>query len=664
MSSFSWSYCLNQEQFNKLYRIIKKVNRLEDFLSKNDDNDLCLLMIAYLKRMEMDGLSTPAIRINVDVISKMFDVWQKEYEDRKKIVSEFDINKVMTWSPRPKWSLNMTVKEIDYLDHFIYKAPGLPEYLYAKRNSENLYDLVLYYQMRLNAAGRLTPDLNFLFGVIKERFYRIMGDHEDAIYYVNHSHEINNNRYLNQFIIDANQSLYLSDIDSNQCIIFLNKYKDNHEPYIAAEIFLKCFKANKIRTAVSYIQSACNYIFASPNIYWHNKESIYGSVNILNTVVEALSYEGFEVFYKKQLKMAHSLICTLYLLLSRVIYWSDKETYKEEPYDDARMPITVQHKLRAYRLRAHIIETFGNFISNSFSLGDFGMMALSDLFSAHELAYVNKITGKESVYKRDAIALFHKKGLFRLGAPEIISERGFEKNDEMARLIYDKYKKGELCLSPKEIAGLITYLNMQFNTTKGLILKEGPILPFLINNSYFPSYKTEKEDVRKYLQDNKIKCFYHFTEIDRLKSIIRYGGILSYKRCLDEGIVMPVREDMAISKDIDAKLGLEDYARISFCKRLPLIQVRKSEGAKLVMLQISTEVALFEETIFTDIEATHPNLQFGKTMEDIKRVNLKAITKEFCSPDDPDFLANQAEVLVKGIIPLKYILNIRNPEVL
>ena len=59
--------------------------------------------------------------------------------------------------------------------------------------------------------------------------------------------------------------------------------------------------------------------------------------------------------------------------------------------------------------------------------------ALSDLYSAHEMAFVNKIVGKESIYKRDAIKLFHTRGLYKLNSLELISEEGFFKNDELAR---------------------------------------------------------------------------------------------------------------------------------------------------------------------------------------------------------------------------------------
>lgn len=119
---------------------------------------------------------------------------------------------------------------------------------------------------------------------------------------------------------------------------------------------------------------------------------------------------------------------------------------------------------------------------------------------------------------------------------------------------------------------------------------------------------------------------------------------------------------MALSRDADAKLGLEDYARVSFSKHLPKIDIRKREGANLVMLRISLDVALFEETLFTDIEATHPQMRYGKTLDDLKNVNTRIALCDGFLTNEQEFLQQQAEVLIKGIIPLKYILNIDNPE--
>lgn len=121
---------------------------------------------------------------------------------------------------------------------------------------------------------------------------------------------------------------------------------------------------------------------------------------------------------------------------------------------------------------------------------------------------------------------------------------------------------------------------------------------------------------------------------------------------------------MALTRDIDAKMNLEDYVRTSFCSRLPKIKERQAEGAELVLLKIDPVVALFDDTLYTDIEATQPNLNCGGEIEDLRRVNIQATKKVLSRPDDDDYWQRQAEVLIKGFIPLQYILNVNSPEIL
>ena len=70
-------------------------------------------------------------------------------------------------------------------------------------------------------------------------------------------------------------------------------------------------------------------------------------------------------------------------------------------------------------------------------------MSLADLFSAHYMAYVHKIVGNESIYKKDAIRLFHTTGIFKSCTPEKAAEEGFLMNDELAMAIHKKYKDGK-----------------------------------------------------------------------------------------------------------------------------------------------------------------------------------------------------------------------------
>ena len=69
-------------------------------------------------------------------------------------------------------------------------------------------------------------------------------------------------------------------------------------------------------------------------------------------------------------------------------------------------------------------------------------------------------------------------------------------------------------------------------------------------------------------------------------------------------------------------------------------------------------------TPYIDIEATQPGLYCGGEFDDLRRVNIQATKKVVSRPEDDDYWQRQAEVLIKGFIPLKYIPNVNSPEIL
>lgn len=662
---YKWAYCLTEDKLNKLIRIIKKIPGFLEYLDSNDDVDFLLLLTHYKAIIERMGNITPGIRANIDLLFSKYDLIQKEYNEAQSFDSntQFNINRVLTWNPRPQWAATMSVEEIDYLDHFIWQVQGLPKFLHDDINAANLYDKVCHYQLSLNATGQNDPEKNFVLETIKERFYRIMYDHKDAIHYVNHSQQIDDHATIDQFLTEAGESFYIADLTENDCYDFLQRFKDISNPYIVCEIFSKLFRANKVDIALKFAEMAFLHIFSSPNVFWNNKEAIYGSANILNIIIESLDVKGVLSLNSKNHNLTAIVLQSLYHLLSRVIYWSDKETFAKEVYDDRSLPINVQHKIRAFRMRSHLIMTYSDILLVDMLDYDDILMGLADLNSAHYMAYSNNIVGKNSVFYQDVIKVLHENGLYKRGdSIEKLANMGFQMNDALAMSVHEKYKAGKFVLSKTEITEFIESIGSYFDYLKINAFQNHEPIPYLNKDHFSPSYKANRNEIMQYLLDNGINCLYHFTDSDKLDSIIRHGGLLSYKRCLDDAIVMPIRDDMALSRDIDAEFGLEDYARLSFCNRLPKIKERITNGKDLILLNISIEVATFEDTEFADMEATSPKMSHGPSFEDLKKVNLAVTQQSDSCLSDKEYLQRQAEVLVKGFIPLKYILNINNPE--
>ena len=661
-----WSYCLSDEQYSKLLRNIKKVPGFLEYLDRNDNEDFVQLVLTYKIILEETGIASPGVRTNMDLIMHRYDLFQKEYVDTQppRDNTLYEINKVLTWNPRPQWAVPMTVEEIGYLDHFIWQVDGLPEFLHDDIMAENLYDKVSQYQMVLNATGKNDPEKNFTLETIKERFYLLMNDHEDAIHYVNHSHQIDDHVIIDQFVTEAKESFYRTNLENEACDEFIRKYQSCSNPYIANEIFCKLFRANRIEESIKFADCTFQHIFSSPNIYWNNKEAVYGCANLLYIIIEAIGVKGVKELLNSNDKFTKITIKSLYLLLSRVIYWSDRETVVNDKYDDDLLPINIQHKIRAYRMRSQVIKYYPDILLVEIDNANHDMMELADLNSAQSMAFANKIVGEKSVFYQDAIKVFHTSNLFKYGDINKVSEMGYVQNDSLSKGIYEEYRRGDFALSQNEISEFANCLNSLFKRLQINAGKHNIPIPYLIKDHYSPSYKSCRNEIIQYLIDNGIKCLYHFTDRDRLNSIIRHGGLLSSKRCLDEAVVMPVRKDMAASRDIDAEFGLEDYARLSFCRDLPKIDERKKAGAELVLLKISLEVATFEDTEFADMEATSPMMKHGSTFEDLRKINLSVTNCENSSLSKIEYLQKQAEILVKEIIPLKYILNIENPDVI
>lgn len=174
-------------------------------------------------------------------------------------------------------------------------------------------------------------------------------------------------------------------------------------------------------------------------------------------------------------------------------------------------------------------------------------------------------------------------------------------------------------------------------------------------------YKSDADDIMKYLLDNGVSCFYHFTDKDNIDSIRKYGGLFSWWFCKNNGIVIPKAGGDSTSRSLDVKHRLENYVRLSFCDDHPLSFRRQQEGATLAILKISTEVAIFRDTLFSNINATDSLHTHGPALEDLKRVDMAAVKQRFVPKDSPFFKMHQAEILVKTFIPLEYILNIDNP---
>lgn len=177
--------------------------------------------------------------------------------------------------------------------------------------------------------------------------------------------------------------------------------------------------------------------------------------------------------------------------------------------------------------------------------------------------------------------------------------------------------------------------------------------------------KIEYKNIIPYLDFRNIECFYHFTERRNLKSILQSGGLMSFQELRNRQInVIHVSNDL--SWELDAKKGLSNYIRLAFVKNHPMFWKAKYEmNFELIWIQIDREIATWENTKFTDKNATDKNVKLGHDLGFLKTIDYDAIHKSkdgYNTLHEEEKRHAQSEILVEQFIPKKYFLNLADLE--
>lgn len=175
--------------------------------------------------------------------------------------------------------------------------------------------------------------------------------------------------------------------------------------------------------------------------------------------------------------------------------------------------------------------------------------------------------------------------------------------------------------------------------------------------------KENWQEYQKVLDEGRIIKLYHFTDRDNLESIIKYGGLYSWKDCEEKGITIAKPGGSSTSRSLDQRDGLQYYARLSFVPDHPMMYVAMDDGriSNPVVLGIDLEAALWENTLYADRNMTKTGANVGGTLEDLKAIHFGLFWgRRYFDMSEEAKMYYKAEVLVKNFIPLKYITNIAN----
>lgn len=166
---------------------------------------------------------------------------------------------------------------------------------------------------------------------------------------------------------------------------------------------------------------------------------------------------------------------------------------------------------------------------------------------------------------------------------------------------------------------------------------------------------------KEILDKFQINKFYHFTDRSNLESIIKNGGLYSWGDCLRKGIYISHPGGSELSHNLDKQENLQDYVRISVCKRHPMMYNAMNDGriTNPVILEIDTDILFQEGNIFSNKNAVRSDASKGNDFSYFQNIHFKTAQKgsQFdVEEGEKDYY--QAEVLIKNHIPLNYILNI------
>ncbi|WP_169853011.1 DUF4433 domain-containing protein [Anaerohalosphaera lusitana] len=177
-------------------------------------------------------------------------------------------------------------------------------------------------------------------------------------------------------------------------------------------------------------------------------------------------------------------------------------------------------------------------------------------------------------------------------------------------------------------------------------------------NTFVPTYKPGIDAFREFVQNNRIKCLYHFTDKANLLSIFEHGSLLSWHELTERQLFHKAGGNEK-SRELDTRRGLQNYVRLSFTNNHPMQYVCQNDGRidELVLIEIAPEVIYWEETLFSNTNATANYAKVGPNLAHLQLVNFEVIKRGSWATEREKY-SIQAEVMVKEQIPCKYFLNL------
>ena len=171
-----------------------------------------------------------------------------------------------------------------------------------------------------------------------------------------------------------------------------------------------------------------------------------------------------------------------------------------------------------------------------------------------------------------------------------------------------------------------------------------------------------KSIIKKY----NIDGIWHFTDKSNLKSMEKYGGLLSLEELTNKDIEIPVPGGNEWSHDADISKGLDKYVHLSFVSDHPMLFKAKKEERikKPIWLKIVVSVMLDPEVRFTSDISNKSGVVMLAHEEAVNEIDFEVLFSHM-NWNDPEINkrrqnALKSEILVPDIVPNNKILGYIN----
>lgn len=165
---------------------------------------------------------------------------------------------------------------------------------------------------------------------------------------------------------------------------------------------------------------------------------------------------------------------------------------------------------------------------------------------------------------------------------------------------------------------------------------------------------------------DQIRSLFHFTETRNLTSIRNRGGLYSWQRLQEMGVVVEVPGGNDWSHDADALKGLDSYVHLCLRANHPMEYIARREGRieRSIFLDIDPAVLDFDGVLFTEDVSNKRGVE-TRTLDEAEELIDFDVIDGNIDYQDQDHLARlrqveKCEILVPDFIPIALIRNLRN----